>query len=175
MRLGLDTMATLKRFSTLVYRKVPADEWPELTKTGKPSMGIKPCATYTLSKRNPPEKFEEACGEHHDCLCDTRSVHVVVFDQKEFPTNGLHHCVFKSNKKCFFPLSEVWDAMLIKMQEPVLKFWLPPPGWVSAPAKNDDDPLSTSSYELPAGVSEVRQQTFCPPASQRGEGKPTPE
>ena len=111
IRFGLDSMTTLKRFSTLIYRKVPATEWPELTKAGKLSMGVKPCATYALSKRDPPEKFETVCGDHHDCDVDTLGVKVIVFNQKEFPTNGLHHCVFKSNKKCFFPLSDVWDVM----------------------------------------------------------------
>lgn len=173
VRLGLDTLTTLKRFSSLVYRKVPPFEWPELTKAGKLSMGVKPCATYALSKRDPPEKFETACGEHHDCDADTRAVKIILFDQSEFPTTGLHHCVFNSNKKCLFPLSDVWEAMEIKMKDPVLKFCLPPTGWVSAPALDDEDPLSSSSFELPAGVSEVKEKTFCPPVSQRGEGKPS--
>ena len=78
IKLGLDTMTTLKRFSSVCYRKAPLDQWPELTKTGKASMGVKPCATYALSKREPPELFADVCGDHHDADADTRAVAVIV-------------------------------------------------------------------------------------------------
>ena len=77
-KLGLDTCATIKRFSSLQYRKVSTDDWPQdgLTAKGKPSMGVKPCAKYALSKRQPPENFEDACGTHHDAEADTRAIAV---------------------------------------------------------------------------------------------------
>ena len=99
IRLGLDTCAVLKRFSTICYRKVPTDKWPILTKKGKNSMGVKPVAIYALSKRNPPEKFEEACGTHHDADADTKAVHVILFDHRQFGNRGLHGFVFKGNRK----------------------------------------------------------------------------
>lgn len=41
--------------------------------------------------------------------------------------------------------------------------------------EEEEDPLSTSGAKLPAGVDEVREKTFSPPPSQRGEGQPSPE
>ena len=95
----LCTMATIKRFSSIKYRKVAPADWTVLTKKGMPSMGVKPCATYALSKRQPPEDFEHACGNHHDADADTRAVAVILFDQVQFPRTGLHQCVFKSKRK----------------------------------------------------------------------------
>ena len=134
MKYGLDTLQTLNRFSTLAYRKVPADEWPPdfITKTGKTSMGVKPCAIYALSKRSTPESFEVACGQHHDADADTRAVAVILFDELLFGQKSLQYTVFKSNKRCFQPLQEVLEAMTIKMEEPVLQFEQLPAGWVSA-------------------------------------------
>lgn len=40
-------------------------------------------------------------------------------------------------------------------------------------AEDPNDCLSASSAKLPAGVTEVRDKTFCPPAHQRGEGAPS--
>ena len=130
---GLDTLDVLRRFSSLAYRRVAIEDWPEghLTKTGKPSMGVKPCAIYALSKRDPPRTFTEVCGEHHDADADTRAAQVLLFDEKQFGRRSLYHAVFKSKKRCFFPLSEIWDAMVIKMAEPVFKFEPLPPGWVA--------------------------------------------
>ena len=129
---GLDTLKVLRRFSSLAYRRVAVEDWPEghLTKTGKPSMGVKPCAIYALSKREPPQTFDEVCGEHHDADADTRGVQVILFDEKQFGQRSLYHTVFKSNKRCFQPLSETWDAMEVKLKEPVFKFEPLPPGWV---------------------------------------------
>ena len=45
---GLDTITTLRRFSSLAYRKADPFQWIEFTKTGNMSMGVKPCATYAL-------------------------------------------------------------------------------------------------------------------------------
>ena len=135
IKLGLDTCATLKRFASLQYRKVSVEDWPTdgLTAKGKPSMGVKPCATYALSRRIPPERFEDVCGDHHDAEADTRAVAVILFDQEQFGNRGLYHCVFKTKKKCFQPITEVWDAMKAKMTEPVIELEPPPEGWVSAP------------------------------------------
>ena len=91
---------------------------------------------HALSKRNPPEEFAVACGEHHDAEADTKAVAVILFDEAVFGTNGLYHCVFKSTKKCFQPIAEIWDAMEIKMKEPVVSFAQPPPGWIEAEAIN---------------------------------------
>ena len=103
IKLGLDTCATLKRFSSLEYRKVSVDDWPKdgLTAKGKPSMGVKPCASYALSKRDPPENFKDSCGDHHDAKADTRAVAVILFDLKQFGSRSLHHCVFNSGKNVF--------------------------------------------------------------------------
>ena len=134
MKYGLDTLKTLTRFSSLAYRKVTPEQWPPgyLTKTGKTSMGVKPCAVYALSKRTRPVSFAEACGNHHDADADTRAVAVILFDEKQFGNKSLYHAVFKSNKRCLQPLSQVFDAMEKKMQEPVLKFEKLPPGWQPA-------------------------------------------
>ena len=135
LTLCLDTCLTLKRFSSLCYRTVNVTDWPAgyLTKKGKPSMGVKPCAMYALSRLSPVEEFAEVCGEHHDADADTKAVAVILFDQQQFKSKGLYHCVFQSSKKCFQPLQQVQDAMTIKMQEPVLTFESPPTGWVLAP------------------------------------------
>ena len=95
-------------------------------------MGVKPCAIYALRHRDPPETFALACGEHHDADADTRAVAVVLFDWEQFRKAGLWYLVFKTKRKCFQPLSEVWDAMKIKMSEPVFKLEPPPNGWVQA-------------------------------------------
>ena len=131
-RLGLDTLLTLKRFASLCYRKVAPEDWPLLTDKGKLSMGIKPTATYALRHLDPPQLFEAACGAHHDADADTKGVAVILFDYKMFNKRGLYHCVFKSGKKCFQPLSEIWDAMEIKVREPVVKLEPSPPGWLLA-------------------------------------------
>ena len=175
IRLGLDTCATLKRFASICYRKVPKDEWSILTKTGKNSMGVKPVAIYALSKRTPPEKFEETCGTHHDADADTKAVYVILFDQAQFGDKGLHGFAFKGNKKCFQPLEEIMSAMKKKMKEPVLEFEQTPPGWIPALSADPADPLSRSSHDLPAEVDEVKEKTYSPPPPQRGEGKPTPK
>ena len=132
IRLGCDRLKTLQRFSSLIYRKVAPEDWSVCTAKGKPSMGVKPCATYALSKRDPPETFADACGDHHDAEADTRAVAVITFDYELFGKNGLYHCIFKSNRRCFQPLQEVWDAMEIKMMEPVMAFEPLPPGWIPA-------------------------------------------
>ena len=175
IRLGLDTCATLKRFSSICYRKVDTSEWPTTTKAGKNSMGVKPTAIYALSKRNPPEKFEEVCGTHHDADADTKAVHVILFDAPQFGDKGLHGCVFKGQRKCFQPLEEIMSVMRVKMSEAVLEFDQPPPGWIPAPVADPADPLSRSSDKLPPEVNEVKQKTFSPPPSQRGEGQPSPK
>ena len=150
-------------------------DWSKLTKTGKLSTGVKPCAIYALSKRSPPETFEQACGSHHDADADTRAVAAILYDQEQFGSNGLHNCVFRSNKRCFQPLKQVWFAMRVKMLEPVLKFESVPPGWVPAPSEDPANDVSCSSRSLPAEVNEVKQKTFRPPVSQRGEGQPRPK
>ena len=134
IHLALDTLATIKRYSTLCYRKANVNEWPagHLTKAGKPSMGVKPCAIYALRHRDPPENIEDVCGTHHDANADTKMVAVCLFDFEQFGRHGLYHCVFKAQKRCFRPLSECWTEMQKKMQEPILKFESPPPGWVLA-------------------------------------------
>ena len=133
--LVLDTCATLKRFSSVAYRKVaPADWHPDyLTKKGKPSMGVKPCAIHALHKLSPPQEFSEVCGEHHDAEADTKAVAVILFDEEQFKSQSLYHCIFKSGKKCCQPIQEVVDAMELKMEEPVLEFETLPSGWVPAP------------------------------------------
>ena len=130
--LVLDTLKCVKRFGSVAYRKVPKEEWPLLTDKGAPSMGVKPCAIYALRNRDPPETFASVCGEHHDADADTRAVAVVLFDWVQFQKKGLWHLVFKGKKKCFQPLSEVWDAMKIKMSQPVYQLQPPPNGWVQA-------------------------------------------
>ena len=93
INLCLDTYKTLIRFSSVLHRKTPVEEWKRacvlcenkgLTKKGKLSMGVKSCATYALSKRTPPEAFSEACGDHHDAEADTRAVAVILFDRDQF-------------------------------------------------------------------------------------------
>ena len=108
---GLDTYKVLTRFSSVCYRKVPTDQWPLLTKTGKLSMGVKPCAMYALSKRLPPQQFEDVCGEHHDAEADTRAIAVILFDLSLFGDKSLYNTVFNSKRRCFQPLSEVRQAM----------------------------------------------------------------
>ena len=132
IQLGLDTLTTIKRYNSLCYRKVAKDDWPQLTEKGNPSMGVKPCATYALRHRQPPELFADACGDHHDADADTRAVAVILFDQVQFKNQGLYHCVFKQNKKVFQPLSTVWSAMQIKVSQPVMKLQMPPSGWLQA-------------------------------------------
>ena len=119
IQIGLDTCETMKRFASVSYRKVPASEWPELTKTGNPSMGVKPCAVYALGRRSPPEAFEDVCGSHHDADADTRAVAAILFDQPQFGNSGLYGRVFNSRSKCFQPLEDIWSAMKLKMKEPV--------------------------------------------------------
>lgn len=130
LNLGLDTLTTLKRFSSLCYRKVAPEDWPQLTDKGKLSMGVKPCAIHALSHRDPPEEFVDACGERHDAEADTRAVAVILFDEKQFKNQGLFHCVFKTHRKCFQPLDTIWSAMEEKLKEPVLKLESVPAGWV---------------------------------------------
>ena len=132
IQLGLDTLTTLKRFKSLCYHKCAPSDWPQLTEKGKLSMGVKPCATFALRHRDPPESFEDACGNHHDADADTRAVSVILFDQVQFKDQGLHHCVFKKNKKVFQPLSQVSSAMQAKLAEPVFKFEPTPSGWLQA-------------------------------------------
>ena len=95
-------------------------------------MGVKPCATYALSQRNPPEQFKDVCGDHHDAVADTRAVAVILFDEKQFKKSSLYHTVFKSKKRCFFPLKKAWDKMLIKANEPTVKVESLPDGWIPA-------------------------------------------
>ena len=78
----LNILKCLKRFPSLVYRKVDKKDWPQLTDKGALSMGVKPCAIYALRHRDPPESFAIACGEHHDADTDTRAVAVFLFDWK---------------------------------------------------------------------------------------------
>ena len=132
IKFGLDTLKTLQRFSTISYRRVPAEDWPKCTDTGKNSMGVKPCSVYALSKRNPPAKFEDVCGDHHDADADTRAVAVILFDEPQFGRDSLYHAVFKSSKRCFQPLEEIWTVMEEKMQEPVVEIEDLPPGWLPA-------------------------------------------
>lgn len=136
IRLGLDTEKTLKRFTTIEYRKVSAEDWPGgedgLTSKGAPSMGVKYCAMYALSKRSPPQLFQDVCGQHHDAEADTKAIAVILFDQEQF-SRGLYHCVFKSGKKCCLPIKEIHDRMVIKMSEPPMKIQPIPTGWVPAP------------------------------------------
>ena len=89
--------------------------------------------------------------------------------------------------------------MLIKANEPTVKVESLPDGWTAAEVntstlhtsfssrnfllihyiahlqmESPDNPMSTSSGEkLPTGVPEVREKTFCPPDTQRGEGQPS--
>ena len=53
MEKGLDTLNVLRRFGSLTYRRVDTSDSSEgyLTKTDKPSTGVKPCVMYALSKR----------------------------------------------------------------------------------------------------------------------------
>ena len=91
--LVLDTLKCIKRFGSLVYRKVAKEEWSILTDKGAPSMGVKPCAIYALRHRDPPETFALACGEHHDADADTRAVAVVLFDWEQFRKAGLWYFI----------------------------------------------------------------------------------
>ena len=178
--LGLDTLGTLRRFSSLSYRKASHEEWcavygrDSLTKTGQLSMGIKYCASYALGKRVPPETFKEVCGEHHDADADTRAVAVTLFDGQVFGNKGLHHCVFKSNKRCCFPLKDEWIKMKQKMSEPPMQINPLPAGWMPAPSEDPAEPLASSSRQLPKEIPvEIKQKTFIPPRGQRGEGQPS--
>ena len=141
IKLCLDTLATIKRFSSLAYRKATAQVWPwnsdakYRTKTGKPSMGVKPCAMYALQKRQPSENFADTCGDHHDALADARAVAVVLFDFLQFGKKSLYDCVFNTTKKCFQPLTEVTGAMQVKLSEPVVKIEDVPSGWEAAPVR----------------------------------------
>ena len=116
IKYALDTLAVIKRFSSLAYRKVTINDspWSDdpdlLTTRGNPSMGVKPCAMYALSKRATPATFLEVCGEHHDAVADTRAVAVILFDKEQFGDKSLQHCVFHTSKKCFQPLEEVWGS-----------------------------------------------------------------
>ena len=148
IRLGLDTLKTTQRFSSLCYQKVSPSEWPVLTKKGKLSMGVKPMATYALSKLDPPKSFADFCGQHHDADADTRAVHVILFDQKQFGRHGLHHCVFNSNRKCFQPIEEVRSAMQIKMRKPVLEMETLPRGWVPAPVNTTNSHMHVQCVSL---------------------------
>ena len=180
IKLCLDTYKTLTRFSSVLYRKVPVDEWKRvcvlcenkgLTKKGKLSMGVKPCATYALSKRTPPKTFLEACGAHHDAEADTRAVAAILFDRDQFG-QGLYNCVFETNRRCFQPIQEIQDAMIEKMKEPVVLIEDVPSGWKVVAPLEPDNVLSGSGHELPDGVDEVTEPTF--EAPQRGEGQPSP-
>ena len=147
--LGLDTLKTVQRFTTICYRKVPANEWTVITKKGKTSMGMKPCAVYALSKRNPPQTFEEVCGEHHDAEADVKGVSVMLFDETQFGAASLYHTVFKNpRRRCFQPLEEIWSAMEIKMQEPVLDIEPVPPGWIPAQVILFPPPSTSQHHNL---------------------------
>ena len=108
-------------------------------------MGVKPMATYALSKLDPPKSFADFCGQHHDADADTPAVYVILFDQKQFGRHGLHHCVFYSNRKCFQPIEEVRSAMQIKMCNPVLEMETLPRGWVPAPVNTTNSHITTRS------------------------------
>ena len=82
----LCTLQCMRRFSSLAYRKATPDQWTLLTKKGKPSMGVKPCANFVLSKRSPPENFESACGNHHEAQADVKGNAVILFDHRELGT-----------------------------------------------------------------------------------------
>ena len=103
-------------------------------------MGVKPCAIYALRHRDPPESIADACGTHHDANADTKIVAVTLFDYRQFGRRGLYHCVFKTNKRCFRPLSESLTEIHAKMLEPVLKFEAVPPGWKQAEVVTDTNP-----------------------------------
>ena len=76
----LDTLKLIRRFASLAYRKASVDEWTEKTPKGRPSFSVNACATYVLSKRNPPTDFETECGIHHDAMTDVRGVGIIMFD-----------------------------------------------------------------------------------------------
>ena len=132
IQFGVDILTTLRRFSSICYRKVQSGEWSTLTDKGKPFMGVKPCAIYALSKHNIPENFEAACGHHHNVDADTRVVAVILFDESQFKTNSLDHCIFKSNRKYFQPLKQAWDAMTVAVDKSVIEVEDIRDGWVAA-------------------------------------------
>ena len=132
IKLGLDTLKTLNRFSSVCYRQVPVEDWSEVTSKGKASMGVKPCAVYALSKREPPQRFEDICGDHHDADADTRAVAVILFDQSTFGQRSLYNTIFCGGRRCFQPLETIWSAMRDKMKEPVLDMEPIPVPWIPA-------------------------------------------
>ena len=162
------TLQTLRRFSSLAYRQATPEQWTLLTKTGKPSLCVKPCATFVLSKRSPPATFESECGTHHEALPDVKGVAVMLFDYRELGNKGIWHKVFRSNYKVCELLSATWAAMEIKMASPVVKIEPLPLDWIS----NDQEGIAGSCAELPIDVETIPEPQFRP-RGQRGEGQPS--
>ena len=165
----LCTLQLLRRFSSLAYRKSTPAQWTVLTKTGKPSMCVDACATFTLSKRCPAGTFESVCGTHHEAKADVKGVAVMLFDHQELGKEGIWHKVFRSKYKVCELLSTVWSDMEVKMASPVIKIEPLPTGWLG---NEEPDCCAGSSAALPIEVEPTPEPPFRP-RGQRGEGLPT--
>ena len=165
------TLQCLRRFGALAYRKAKPEEWSVLTKSGKPSMNITSCSTFTLQKRMPPSTFEETCGRHHDAEADVRGVAVIMFDYKELGDTGLYHKIFHSKRKVCVMLNTIWDEMVIKLQSPIIKIEPLPRGWIGC--AGDEEGIKSSGYKVPDEVQQVPEPVF-DSRRQRGEGKASP-
>lgn len=159
----LDTLSLLRRFSSLGYRKASVGEWTELTKTGKPSLSVNACATYTLSKRTPPTDFETVCGMHHDAMADVRGIAIIMFDWDELGTKGLQHLIQQQSRPLFEKLQTVWDAMVEKCSEPPIIMKPVPAGWLEHESSDEEgqvQQIKSGSAKLPAGIEPAPEPEF---------------
>ena len=164
------TLQTIKRFSSLAYRKAKPEEWTVLTAKGNTSMSIDACDTFVLSnKRSPPGNFERDYGRHHEAFADVKGVATILFDHQELGDQGLWYKIFKSKFDVCVPLAEISEAMTIKMASPVVQIEPLPSGWVC----DDDGGCKTSGDALPEDVMPTPEPHFVT-GSQRGEGDASP-
>ena len=98
IKFTIDTLKSIQRFNgSLDYYKVPLEEWPLKTETGKRSMGIKEIVPYLLKNPNRimtngeninldlgdgSSTFKEVCGDHHNALSDALACAINLFDEK---------------------------------------------------------------------------------------------
>ena len=167
------TLKTVKRFSSLAYRKANPAQWSVLTDKGNCSMCVNAMATFALKQKDPPATFESHCGRHHDAQADVKGVAVILFDYDLLGKNGMWYKVFHSKFDVCVSWKDNWDAMTLKMDSPVVKFEPVPRGWTSATDAHDQD-CAPSSSTLPNEVDPVPEPRFTP-ANQRGSGRPSPK
>ena len=126
-------------------------------------MSISACATFTLSKRNPPSTFEETCGRHHEALADVKGVAVILFDKNEHASTGIWHRLSDTKYKLCTAVMVTWNRMIAKVAEPPIVMQDLPPGWVEMP---DDKSITNSSTALPKNVTQQPEPVFTPGRAQ---------